>query len=125
MRRPLRRFAGRRPFGKQVTMNYMELIQRSLRNAWRYKSLWMFGFFVSAVESFGSISWKGDAKEWEWLELSAVTVPAQQEATITSVKNFCENPSLRKLAISATGVHPAVERALKWRAANEKLLHVA
>jgi hypothetical protein len=49
-------------------MNYMELIQRSLSRAWKYKCLWLFGFFVSAVESFGSVGWKGDAEEWEWLE---------------------------------------------------------
>lgn len=32
-------------------------------------------------------------KTWEWLELSAVTIPANQEATITSVKQFDFDPS--------------------------------
>ncbi|WP_336957519.1 HK97 family phage prohead protease [Acinetobacter johnsonii] len=33
-------------------------------------------------------SWGMHFFEWEWLELSAVTIPANQEATITSVKSF-------------------------------------
>jgi len=33
-------------------------------------------------------SWGLHFFEWEWLELSAVTIPANQEATITSVKSF-------------------------------------
>lgn len=27
--------------------------------------------------------------KWEWLELSAVTIPANQEATITAIKSIC------------------------------------
>lgn len=33
-------------------------------------------------------SWGLHFFEWEWLELSAVTIPANQEATITSVKSL-------------------------------------
>lgn len=32
-------------------------------------------------------------KSWEWLELSAVTIPANSEATIASVKQFAANPA--------------------------------
>lgn len=34
-------------------------------------------------------SWGLHFHEWEWLELSAVTIPANQEATITGVKSLC------------------------------------
>jgi HK97 family phage prohead protease len=37
-----------------------------------------------------------DFEEWEWFELSAVTIPAQAEATITSVKSI--DAGLRKSA---------------------------
>jgi len=33
-------------------------------------------------------TWGVEYSEWEWLELSAVTIPANAEATITSVKKF-------------------------------------
>lgn len=39
-------------------MDYMELVRRSIANAWRYKFLWFFGFFVSVTEGFGGMgSW--------------------------------------------------------------------
>ncbi len=39
-------------------------------------------------------SWGVRFKKWEWLELSAVTIPANAEATITSVKQFAtEQPA--------------------------------
>lgn len=34
-----------------------------------------------------------DFKEWEWLELSAVTIPMNAEASITSVKQFAARPA--------------------------------
>lgn len=36
-------------------------------------------------------SWGIHFFEWEWLELSAVTIPANQEATITGIKSFCQS----------------------------------
>lgn len=35
-------------------------------------------------------------QKWEWLELSAVTIPANAEATITSVKHFASNPEIQE-----------------------------
>lgn len=29
--------------------------------------------------------------KWDWYELSAVTIPANQEATITGIKSLCQN----------------------------------
>jgi HK97 family phage prohead protease len=55
-------------------------------------------------------------KEWEWLESSAVTVPAHQNATITSVKAFDTDPEKRAIAVSTmSGANAAVERALAMR----------
>lgn len=34
-------------------MDYMKLINKSLQNAWKYKFLWLFGFFVSATDGGG------------------------------------------------------------------------
>lgn len=43
-----------------------------------------------------------DFKEWEWLELSAVTIPMNAEASITSVKQFAARPATEtELAIKA------------------------
>lgn len=36
-------------------------------------------------------SWGVRYKRWEWLELSAVTIPANSDATITNVKHFAES----------------------------------
>ncbi|PJR88131.1 peptidase U35 [Ochrobactrum sp. 695/2009] len=46
-------------------------------------------------------SWGVRFKKWEWLELSAVTIPANAEATITSVKHFATEQS------AATGIEAA------------------
>ncbi|WP_179211075.1 HK97 family phage prohead protease, partial [Cellulomonas iranensis] len=40
-------------------------------------------------------SWGVRFKKWEWLELSAVTIPANAEATITSVKQFATSQSAK------------------------------
>lgn len=51
-------------------------------------------------------SWGMHFFEWEWLELSAVTIPANQEATITSVKSFCnvEKQSKQQSSIAEKSV---------------------
>jgi len=36
-----------------IDMEYMKIIERSFSNAWRYKFLWLFGFFVSISNGFG------------------------------------------------------------------------
>jgi len=41
-------------------MDYMELIKRSVSNAWKYKFLWLFGFFVSVADGFGGGHWWTD-----------------------------------------------------------------
>ena len=52
--------------------------------------------------------------KWEWLELSSVTVPANAECTITSVKAFDSDPSKRLEALNAMpGVNPRIELATK------------
>jgi len=38
-------------------------------------------------------TWGLKFTKWEWLELSAVTIPANQEATITAVKQFSGLPA--------------------------------
>jgi hypothetical protein len=37
----------------RVYMDYMELVKKSVSNAWNYKFLWLFGFFVSVSNGFG------------------------------------------------------------------------
>jgi hypothetical protein len=37
-------------------MNYMNIVKRSAENAWRYKFLWLFGFFV-AITDGGTGTW--------------------------------------------------------------------
>ena len=74
-------------------------------------------------------------KKWEWFELSAVTIPAQAEATISAVKALDVlglSPEEQKLifagaskspALSAvSGTHPSVQRALDAREAVRALL---
>jgi HK97 family phage major capsid protein/HK97 family phage prohead protease len=55
-------------------------------------------------------------KTWEWMELSAVTIPANQEASITSIKSFdvhtaasgtSENVTVKTAGASASGVRVA------------------
>lgn len=39
-------------------MDYMKIVEKSFSNAWRYRFLWLFGFFVSIAEGFrGGFSW--------------------------------------------------------------------
>lgn len=44
------------------------------------------GFRVLAYEIMKNGGWR--ITEWEWLELSAVTIPANAEATITNIKSY-------------------------------------
>lgn len=46
------------------------------------------GLRVAQIEG----SWGVEFQEWEWLELSAVTIPANSEATIATVKDFAAKP---------------------------------
>ncbi|HWR84340.1 MAG TPA: hypothetical protein VN285_13670 [Candidatus Deferrimicrobium sp.] len=50
-------------------MDYMELIKRSLANAWKYKFLWFFGFFVAAADSMTSLHWQVDQDDLEKWDL--------------------------------------------------------
>ncbi|MEE9553829.1 MAG: hypothetical protein V3W18_05975 [candidate division Zixibacteria bacterium] len=48
-------------------MEYMEIVKRSFINAWEYKFLWLFGFFVSITDGFGGWHWwsdKFDRGDW-------------------------------------------------------------
>ena len=48
-------------------MDYMEIVKRSFRNAWKYKFLWFFGFFVSVFDGLGGGHWwtdKLDRGDW-------------------------------------------------------------
>ncbi len=51
-------------------MEYMEIVKRSFKNAWNYKFLWLFGFFVSITNGFGGGHWsaeKLDRNDWgDW-----------------------------------------------------------
>lgn len=38
-------------------MDYMELVKKSVCNAWNYRFLWLFGFFVSITDGFGGGHW--------------------------------------------------------------------
>jgi hypothetical protein len=49
-------------------MDYMDIIARSLRHAWRYRALWAFGFFVCASGGSNGISSKWDAEDIKWLK---------------------------------------------------------
>lgn len=50
-------------------MDYIELIKQSLIRAWRYKFLWLFGFFVAAADWHGGFNMKKeDFENWHWLD---------------------------------------------------------
>ena len=46
-------------------IEYLELIKKSLRLAWRNKYLWWFGFFIALTNGGGSYSYSTDRKDWE------------------------------------------------------------
>lgn len=60
------------------------------------------GLKVAQIEG----SWGVEFQEWEWLELSAVTIPANAEASIATVKEFAANPE-QAAAIVQPAKHPA------------------
>lgn len=60
---------------------YWKLIKSGLV---RGLSIGFRGLEVAEIEG----SWGVKFNKWEWLELSTVTIPANQEATITAVKMF-------------------------------------
>lgn len=62
------------------------------------------GFSIKAYEILKDGGWR--INEWEWLELSAVTIPAQAEATITAIK------SIDAEALAASGHKPSAERTV-------------
>jgi HK97 family phage prohead protease len=51
-------------------------------------------------------------KEWEWFELSAVTIPANAEATITSLKQYDAAPPARSL-VAVSGQSTDSERVVR------------
>lgn len=66
--------------------------------------------FRSIKESFNRERGGYDFDEWEWLELSLVSVPANAEATIASVKSLCQakSPASRVVALSGKSISPGV-----------------
>jgi len=52
-------------------------------------------------------------KEWEWLELSAVTIPANADCTLATIKSFDQDPVKRSQVINALSErNQKVEQAL-------------
>ncbi len=75
---------------------------------------------IEYVEISGT--WGIRYTKWDWLELSAVTIPANQEATITSVKSLCQEkqnnktvpqekslPCVAPIQVSSTSKHVVVK----------------
>lgn len=69
-------------------------------------------------------SWGLHIKEWEWYELSAVTVPANPDAMITSVKSikqaFSDAEKSPTMPIKSSANAPVPEPSESAPAANEK-----
>jgi HK97 family phage prohead protease len=61
-------------------------------------------------------------KEWEWLELSAVTIPAQAEATISTIKSI--DAQARRAAGVAESAEPA-DQAVTGKTVHVAKLHKA
>ncbi len=50
-----------------MEMRYMDIVRNSLSNAWKYKFLWLFGFFVAAADGSGnSRLWLHDFDKRDW-----------------------------------------------------------
>lgn len=75
---------------------------------------------IEYVEISGT--WGIRYTKWDWRELSAVTIPANQEATITSVKSLCQDkqnnktvpqekslPCVAPIQVSSTSKHVVVK----------------
>ena len=40
-----------------MSLDYVELVKKSLKNAWEHKFLWLFGFFVAGSDYSGMFNW--------------------------------------------------------------------
>ncbi len=66
-------------------------------------------------------SWGLHFKEWEWFELSAVTIPANAEASITEVKSISKSfEQQEKSAIGDEPQEPKVEKTPAGDSAEQK-----
>lgn len=62
-------------------------------------------------------------KEWDWYELSVVTIPANADAQITTIKAYDQDPSKRSEVIHAlSGSNPRVRKALEAITAAKRVL---
>lgn len=59
--------------------------------------------FRALEYSFIKETWGVHFIKWDWYELSAVTIPAQSQATITSIKSFDQDPVKRSSVIHLLG----------------------
>lgn len=66
------------------------------------------GLKVAQIEG----SWGVEFQEWEWLELSAVTIPANAEATIATVKEFAAKPEQAAALVQPEGQPAASGKGL-------------
>lgn len=78
--------------GKLATTPTAGIVKDSLDKAWEYLKLGLvrglsIGFRGLDVEDIPN-SWSVIFKKWEWLELSAVTIPANAEASITTIRSL-------------------------------------
>lgn len=69
------------------------------------------------IKDTGGIRWL----RWEWLELSMVTIPANAEATITSIKSFAARQSAAPGNSTARGKPPARAGALNQKGITMKV----
>jgi HK97 family phage prohead protease len=63
-------------------------------------------------------------EEWDWMELSAVTLPAQAEATILAIKSYDQDPVMRSQVVNALSerhsrINEATARIQRAKAALE------
>jgi HK97 family phage prohead protease len=69
--------------------------------------------FIPLEYNFIKDSYGIHVLEWEWFELSAVTIPANAEALITTIKAYDQDPSMRSQVINAlSGGNPRMQKAL-------------
>lgn len=78
--------------GIEIVAEIAKGVHEDIERAWKYIRAGLvrglsIGFRGLDTEQIPN-SWGVIFEKWEWLELSAVTIPANAEATITSVKKF-------------------------------------
>jgi len=83
--------------GIAITAQIAKGVDETVERAWRFIKSGLvrglsIGFRALEVEDIKG-TWGFRIKEWEWLELSAVTIPANQDASITNVKKFSADPA--------------------------------